>query len=266
MWSRKPDLSPDDEIREARSTVKPIHKRGVRKIGRLGGESCRHRDWKCQRCRGQHSRCQYNARQNTTHHRSHTREIIGRAKVPTARRLYKRSELRVETRETEQCTARALTECSGRAAGIRVRHKRLIVKRTKQHSSSQRSNIWPSRRLDYGWRTAPNRSAEKRRIWQIKTGKIRWTVYLNPAVTIGLEKQFDVVVQAHVEAQRNVRDINVSRITIIIAVSNTESEFSPAYSRPVVNSEESGWPTFGTTRAYRWRLISRILLRSQSLC
>jgi hypothetical protein len=82
----------------------------------------------------------------------------------------------------------------------------------------------------YRWRTAQRRATEQLRVWQIEAGKILRIVYLDPAIAICLEEEFDVVVQTDVEAQRDINDINVARITIVIAVSNTEREL-PATQR-----------------------------------
>ena len=68
----------------------------------------------------------------------------------------------------------------------------------------------------------------KLRVWQIETGQILRIVDLDPALAIGLEEDLDVVIDSNVEAQRHVDDINVARITIIVAVSNTERELPAA--------------------------------------
>src|SRR6266850_4372716 len=130
MGSSKADLSPNDEVCETRITVKPIHKRCVRKIGRLDCKGCRHRDWIRQNRRGQHSGRQHNTRQNASDHRSYTREIVGWAKFTAIGRFYKRPQLGVETRESERSSGGtgSQPERSGRAAGVREANKRLIVK------------------------------------------------------------------------------------------------------------------------------------------
>jgi hypothetical protein len=55
-------------------------------------------------------------------------------------------------------------------------------------------------------------------------------INLNPAPAICFKEKLYVIVHADVKTQRDVRDVNVARITIIIAVSNAESEL-PATQR-----------------------------------
>jgi hypothetical protein len=75
-----------------------------------------------------------------------------------------------------------------------------------------------------------------------------------------------MIVYTYVEAQRHVGDIDVARITIVVAVSNTERELPAAQRRTVVNSKKAGWTTFWTTGTYCWRLIAWVVWRPQSLC
>ena len=74
-----------------------------------------------------------------------------------------------------------------------------------------------------------------------------------------------MIVKAYIEAQRNIGDINVSGIAIIVTVRDAESVFPSTNGGAVVDGEESSRPAFGAACAYGWRLISWIILIPQSL-
>ena len=65
-----------------------------------------------------------------------------------------------------------------------------------------------------------------------------------------------MIVQSDVEAQRHIRDINITRITIIVAVRDAECEFAASQRRTIINSEEPSRTTHRTTRANSRRLIA----------
>jgi len=59
-----------------------------------------------------------------------------------------------------------------------------------------------------------------------------------------------VIVQANIEAERDISYVYISRIAIKITVRDTKRELAPPDRRTIVNREKPGWPTFWTTRAY----------------
>jgi hypothetical protein len=51
-------------------------------------------------------------------------------------------------------------------------------------------------------------------------------INLNAAISIGIKEQLQVIVDAYLEANWDLRDVNVTGIAVVIAVGNTESELT----------------------------------------
>jgi hypothetical protein len=75
------------------------------------------------------------------------------------------------------------------------------------------------------------------RVGQIEAGQIRRAVNLDSTIPHRIEKQFDVIVQANIKAQRNFNYIHVARITIKIAVGDAKRKFAPADCLAVIDRE-----------------------------
>src|SRR6185295_18344333 len=80
-----------------------------------------------------------------------------------------------------------------------------------------------------------------------------------------LEEQLDVIVQADVEAQRYINEVCVSRIAIVIAVSDAECKLASPKRVAIVDREQASRSTNGTASAHCGSLITWILRRPQSL-
>src|SRR6185369_2107919 len=109
-------------------------------------------------------------------------------------------------------------------------HEWLIVERAKHRSVGDCSYVWSRRRQHDCRRTAQRCATKQLRVRQIEAGKILRIIDLDPAIAVCLEEDFDVVVDAYVEAQRHIDDINVAGVTIVVAVSNTERELTATQS------------------------------------
>src|SRR5215470_8386288 len=132
--------------------------------------------------------------------------------------------------------------------------------------ASDRAHIWTRGRINDRCRTAQQIAAAiEARVWQIEAGEISGRVYLNAAPSIGLKEHLNVIVYTNVEAKRDIGNVDVSWITIVIAIGNTKSEFPSTYRRAVVDREKPSRPTHRTTCPYCRRLIARITLRPSSL-
>src|SRR5713226_695320 len=66
--------------------------------------------------------------------------------------------------------------------------------------------------------------------------------------------------QADVEAERNIRNINIAGIAVIVAVSNAEGELTFSQRLAIVDGEQPRRSAFRSSRANRRRIISGIIL------
>jgi hypothetical protein len=137
---------------------------------------------------------------------------------------------------------------SSRAANERKLHERLIEgwakDRRTRNARRTAARIW---REHYCWPTAVERKLQLR-IRQIEAGQVPRVIYLNPAIPIRLEEQLEVIVQADIKAYRRFDYVDITWITIEVAVGDTEGVLAPPNRLPVVNRKQSRRTTFGSAR------------------
>src|SRR6266496_3476329 len=79
-----------------------------------------------------------------------------------------------------------------------------------------------------GWSTTQHGTAKELRVWQVKARQVLGIIYLHPPPAVCFKEEFNVIVQPDVEAYRSISNINVPRVAIVIAICNTEREFTAA--------------------------------------
>ena len=100
------------------------------------------------------------------------------------------------------------------------------------------------------------------RVRQIKAGKVPGRIHFNALVEIRREEKLDTVGQTDLEAHRHIRDINITRIAVIVADGRRKGEFTLTEILPVIDREKSGRAADSTTGTDRRCSVPRIAVRT----
>src|SRR6185369_8809195 len=75
------------------------------------------------------------------------------------------------------------------------------------------------------------------------------------------KEQLDMVRDTDLKAQRDICNIRITRVTVIVAPSSAERPLSPSQGLSVIDSEQAGWSTNHTSCSYGRRSIPVIFCR-----
>ena len=176
--------------------------------------------------------------------------------------------MRVEAWEAEQAAGVSGADAEGarRAADERELHEGLIEGRAEERLPGDVADVGPRRREYDGRAAAQERRAEEElRVRQVEARQVARVVHLDAAPAVGLEEQLYVIVDSDIKAERYVRDVNVARVSVVVAVGDAEGELTLAERVAVVDGEEPGRAPRRAARADSRRLVARVVARPQGL-
>src|SRR5215213_609897 len=150
MRSGETNLGAKHHVIETALAEEAVYKRRIRQVSRRHGERERDGDRQRQGRGWQRCCCQHDARQDATHRRADSREVVSRTKATAVRLDHSRTKLSIEAREAKLLANLSCSQAkrSGGAADERKLNERLIIQRAKYRGVRKRSHGWSGRRQD----------------------------------------------------------------------------------------------------------------------